>query len=198
MRHFIRIFFIFCSLPLYFSLVADSWKNEWRQEEKESSKENRDKSKGTDRLVKQLDEVWRIVFRNAKGEDVVLDCEVARSEKDKERGLMFRKFLGKNRGMIFVYEKPQELSFWMQNTVLPLSIAFIHADLFVSSLHDMKPMSLDIVVSEVPVLYAIETNQGWFKMNAILTGNRLTIYKKKDEYKVKRVNKYRQPVPKIK
>ncbi|HRP70532.1 MAG TPA: DUF192 domain-containing protein [Turneriella sp.] len=197
MRRFIRIFFFFCCTPIYFSLAADSWKNEWRQEES-PSKENRDKSKGSDRLVKELDEVWRVVFKNAKGEDVVLDCEVARSEKDKERGLMFRKFLGKNRGMIFVYEEPHEMRFWMQNTVLPLSIAFIHSNLFISSLHDMKPMSLDIVASEVPTLYAIEANQGWFKTNTILPGNRLTIYKKKDEYKIKRTNKYRQALPEVK
>jgi uncharacterized membrane protein (UPF0127 family) len=148
-------------------------------------------------LIKPIDEVWRIVFHNARGQDVVLDCEVARSVKDQERGLMFRKFLGKNRGMIFVYGKPHEMNFWMQNTHVPLSIAFIHEKLFVSSMHDMKPLSLDIIGSEIPVLYAIEVNQGWFKTNSILSGNRLTIYKNPADYKpaTPQKNKYRKEVP---
>lgn len=194
--------------PLVFSLIfifsfssfADSWRNEWKAPSG-TDKKNTEADKSTspaERLSKELDEVWRIVFRNAKGEDVVIDCEVARTEKDKERGLMFRKTLGKNRGMVFVYESSQEMSFWMQNTVLPLSIAFIHENLFVSSLHDMKPMSLDFISSEVPVLFAIEANQGWFKTNAILPGNRLTIYKNLNDYKPKRKNKYRQKLPEVK
>lgn len=147
-------------------------------------------------LVKPLDEVWRVVFHNARGKEIVLECEVARSEKDKERGLMFRKFLGKNRGMIFVYNKPHEMNFWMQNTHVPLSIAYVHEKLFISSIHDMKPMSLDIIGSEIPVLYAVEANQGWFKSNEILTGNRITIYKNPEEYKSGKKSKYRQEVPK--
>ena len=146
-------------------------------------------------LVKPLQEVWRIVFHNAKGQDVVLDCEVARSEKDKERGLMFRKAMAKNRGMIFVYRKPEEMNFWMQNTVIPLSIAYVHERLFISSIHDMKPLSLDIVSSETPVLYAVETNQGWFKSNSILPGNRMTIYKNTEEFKPEKKNKYRKEIP---
>ncbi|MFO1472405.1 MAG: DUF192 domain-containing protein [Turneriella sp.] len=146
-------------------------------------------------LVKPLQEVWRIVFHNSKGQDVVLDCEVARSEKDKERGLMFRKAMPKNRGMIFVYSKPEEMNFWMQNTIIPLSIAYVHERLFISSIHDMKPFSLDIVSSETPVLYAVEVNQGWFKSNAILPGNRMAIYKNPEDYKVERKNKYRKEIP---
>jgi uncharacterized membrane protein (UPF0127 family) len=147
-------------------------------------------------LIKPIDEVWRIVFKNGRGKDVVLDCEVARSEKDKERGLMFRKFLGKHRGMIFVYKNPEEMNFWMQNTHIALSIAFVHDKLFISSLHDMKPFSLDIVSSDIPVLYAIEVNQGWFHANSILPGNRITIYRNPQDYKIKTVNKYRKEVPK--
>lgn len=146
-------------------------------------------------LVKPLDEVWRIVIHNAKGQDIVLDCEVARTEKEKERGLMFRKFLGKNRGMIFVYNKPEEMNFWMQNTLLPLSIAYVHEKLFIASIHDMKPLSLDIVSSDVPVMYAIEVNQGWFKTNHVLSGNRITIYKNPNDFKVETKSKYRKEIP---
>lgn len=59
----------------------------------------------------------------------------------------------------------------------------------------MKPLSMDIVSSETPVLYAVETNQGWFKSNSILPGNRMTIYKNPEEYKVERKSKYRKEIP---
>ncbi|MBS0618406.1 MAG: DUF192 domain-containing protein [Spirochaetes bacterium] len=169
--------------------------SDWSRDRKKAPSANEKNTGGADRLGKPLDEMWRIVFRNSKGQDVVLDCEVARSDKDKERGLMFRKSLPKNRGMIFVYKKPEEMNFWMQNTIIPLSIAYIHERLFVSSLHDMKPFSLDIVGSETAVLYAIEANQGWFKSNAILSGNRLTIYTNPGDYKIERKNKYRKVIP---
>lgn len=169
--------------------------SDWSRDRKKVPSVNEKNTGGADRLGKPLDEMWRIVFRNSKGQDVVLDCEVARSDKDKERGLMFRKSLPKNRGMIFVYKKPEEMNFWMQNTIIPLSIAYIHERLFVSSLHDMKPFSLDIVGSETAVLYAIEANQGWFKSNAILSGNRLTIYTNPGDYKIERKNKYRKVIP---
>jgi len=146
-------------------------------------------------LVKPIDEVWRIVFHNAKGQDIAIDCEVARSEKDKERGLMFRKSMPRNRGMIFVYNKAEEMSFWMQNTQIPLSIAFIHEKLFIASIHDMKPMSMDITTSDIPVLYAIEVNQGWLKSHHILAGNRISIYKNPEEYKIEVKNKYRKDIP---
>lgn len=173
-------------------LPESSWGSE--RTKSEAGKQGNTRAPEAD-LVKPLQEVWRIVFRNARGQDVVLDCEVARSEKDKERGLMFRKAMPKNRGMIFVYRKPEEMNFWMQNTIIPLSIAYVHERLFISSIHDMKPLSMDIVSSETPVLYAVETNQGWFKSNSILPGNRMTIYKNPEEYKVERKNKYRKEIP---
>lgn len=173
--------FLVFFLPLY---------AQWNEKRESSAATPKD---GADILVKPIDEVWRVVFHNAKGQDIVVDCEVARTSKDQERGLMFRKFLPKNRGMIFVYKKPEEMNFWMQNTHIPLSIAYIHEKLFISSIHDMKPFSMDIVSSEIPVLYAIEVNLGWFKNNAILAGNRMTIYKNPEEYKVEKKNKYRQP-----
>lgn len=189
---------LFAIAPVLFAqnsmpqLPESSWGNE--RTKKESGKPGNARSPEAE-LVKPLQEVWRIVFHNSKGQDVVLDCEVARSEKDKERGLMFRKAMPKNRGMIFVYSKPEEMNFWMQNTIIPLSIAYVHERLFISSIHDMKPFSLDIVSSETPVLYAVEVNQGWFKSNAILPGNRMAIYKNPEDYKVERKNKYRKEIP---
>ncbi len=170
----------------------DSWEQERANAEAPTARRSTEPAGD---LGKPLDEVWRIVFHNAKGKDVVLDCEVARTEKEKERGLMFRKFLGKNRGMIFVYNQPDQMNFWMQNTLIPLSIAYVHEKLFIASIHDMKPLSLDIVSSDIPVLYAIEANVGWFKNNHILPGNRITIYKNPADYKIENRSKYRQEVP---
>ncbi|HNN00053.1 MAG TPA: DUF192 domain-containing protein [Turneriella sp.] len=170
----------------------DSWEKERANAEAPTTKRS---AEPAGNLGKPLDEVWRIVFHNSKGKDIVLDCEVARTEKEKERGLMFRKFLGKNRGMIFVYNQPDQMNFWMQNTLIPLSIAYVHEKLFIASIHDMKPLSLDIVSSDIPVLYAIEANVGWFKNNHILSGNRITIYKNPADYKVETKSKYRQEVP---
>lgn len=113
----------FCIAPVLFAqnstpqLPESSWGNE--RTKNNTGKPGDARSAEAD-LVKPLQEIWRIVFRNSKGQDIVLDCEVARSEKDKERGLMFRKAMPKNRGMIFVYRKPEEMNFWMQNTIIPL------------------------------------------------------------------------------
>lgn len=189
---------VFAIAPVVFAqnstpqLPESSWGSE--RTKQDAGKQDKTRAPEAD-LVKPLQEVWRIVFHNSKGVDIVLDCEVARSEKDKERGLMFRKAMPKNRGMIFVYRKPEEMNFWMQNTVIPLSIAYVHERLFISSIHDMKPFSLDIVSSETPVLYAVEANQGWFKSNSILPGNRMTIYKNPEEFKVERKNKFRKEIP---
>lgn len=144
------------------------------------------------KLDKRLPTVWRLVFHNAKGHDIVLDCEVAVSDSEKERGLMFREFMGKNEGMIFVYTVSDELRFWMQNTKIPLSIAFISEKLFITGIHEMQPMSTSIVSTDMPVLYAVEANANWFNNNFILRGNRLTIYKNRDDFKIERKNKYKK------
>jgi len=186
----LKIVFAFFGIVLTFTTISSQSLSS--DQNKPAAQNN---TKTDPKEIKPIDEVWRVVFHNAKGKDIVLDVEVARTPRDKERGLMFRKSLPKNRGMIFVYDKPEEMSFWMQNTFIPLSIAYIHEKKFISSIHDMKPLSLDIISSEVPALYAIEVNMGWFKNNFILTGNQLTIYKNPQDYKIEKKNKYRQEIP---
>ena len=100
-----------------------------------------------------------------------IKVEVARTEKEKERGLMFRERMGKNEGMLFVYEREERLSFWMKNTRLPLSIAFIDKGGKIVDIQDMEPFSLRTHVSARPAQYALEMNQGWFKKNGIEVGN---------------------------
>lgn len=99
-----------------------------------------------------------------------LQVEVARSEQEKSRGLMFRKKLGENEGMLFVYGEEEILSFWMKNTPIPLSIAFINKSGRIVDIQDMEPFSLKTHVSAYPAQFALEVNRGWFKQNGIGIG----------------------------
>ena len=100
-------------------------------------------------------------------------AEVARTPLEKERGLMFRKSLGENEGMLFVYDSDQRLSFWMRNTYIPLSIAFISADGVITQIEDMRPLDERTVVSERSVRYALEANQGAFARWGAAVGDRV-------------------------
>jgi len=93
--------------------------------------------------------------------------EVVRTEDEKARGLMFRDKLGTDEGMLFVYEKEEFLTFWMKNTPLPLSIAFIDQKGKIVDIQDMEPFSLRIHTSARPARYALEMNRNWFLKNMI-------------------------------
>jgi hypothetical protein len=100
-----------------------------------------------------------------------IKVEVVRTEQEKAKGLMFREKLGKEDGMIFVYGKEEYLSFWMKNTRIPLSIAFLDRKGKIVDIQDMFPFSLQTHVSAFPAQYALEVNQGWFKQKGISIGD---------------------------
>ena len=100
-----------------------------------------------------------------------IKVEAVRTEGEKAKGLMFREKLGKNEGMLFVYEREEVLSFWMKNTRIPLSIAFIAKNGKIVDIQDMEPFNLQSHVSARPAQYALEVNQGWFKKNGIEVGD---------------------------
>jgi uncharacterized protein len=75
--------------------------------------------------------------------------------------------------MLFVFEQPSQQCFWMKNTLLPLSAAFIDDDGTVVNVEDMKPQTLDSHCSAKPVRYVLEMNQGWFAKKGIKPGTRL-------------------------
>ena len=102
-----------------------------------------------------------------------IKVEVVRTEKEKARGLMFRERMGKDEGMLFVYEREEMLSFWMKNTRLPLSIAFIDKNGRIVDIQDMEPFSQEIHVSARPSQYALEMNRGWFAGEGIKVGDRV-------------------------
>ncbi|WP_455383448.1 DUF192 domain-containing protein [Salinispira pacifica] len=104
-----------------------------------------------------------------------LTVEVAHTPKQRERGLMFRKNMPLDHGMLFVFPRDEQLSFWMKNTRIPLSIAFIASDGTIKQIADMQPESLATVPSDYSVRYALEVNQGYFARHEIRAGDRVAL-----------------------
>ncbi len=97
-----------------------------------------------------------------------LQTEVASTDEQKSIGLMHRKFMPINTGMLFVFKQPQAVSFWMRDTYIPLTIAFIDFNGRILEFRDMKPLDETPIDSKTDdVFYALEVNQGWFKQNGI-------------------------------
>lgn len=101
-------------------------------------------------------------------------AEVARTPEEQSRGLMYRRKLGRNDGMLFVYEEEKRLSFWMKNTFIPLSIAFLDTDGTIVDIQGMQPQNETSHRSKKPALYALEVNKGWFAERGIEVGARAT------------------------
>jgi uncharacterized membrane protein (UPF0127 family) len=104
----------------------------------------------------------------------LINAEVASTQEQRAIGLMHRPTMPANDGMLFVFERPGQQCFWMKNTLLPLSIAFLDDDGTVVNIEEMKPQSLDSHCSAKPVRFALEMNQGWFSKRAIKPGAKIT------------------------
>lgn len=102
-----------------------------------------------------------------------LTVELAADPETRSRGLMYRARLDQDAGMLFVFEHADEWGFWMKNTLIPLSIAFIGEDRTILNIEDMYPHDTSLVLPKGPVRYALEVNQGWFKAHAIQAGARV-------------------------
>ena len=106
----------------------------------------------------------------AKGKTII--AELARKPEEQARGLMYRRSLGGSEGMLFVYNSPVMVSFWMKNTRIPLSIAFMDGSGRIIHIEQMQPY--DPVTrhpSPQPFQYALEMNQGWFERNGVGVGD---------------------------
>jgi uncharacterized protein len=103
-----------------------------------------------------------------------LKAEVAATDAEREKGLMFREKMGANEGMVFVFDEPGYHGMWMRNTLLPLSVAFIDKDGTILNILDMEPRTDDVHASAGPARYAIETNKGWFAAKKIKAGDKVT------------------------
>jgi uncharacterized membrane protein (UPF0127 family) len=102
-----------------------------------------------------------------------IDVQVAATPEQRQIGLMFRKEMPTQEGMLFVFEQPAPQCFWMKNTLLPLTAAFVADDGTIVNLADMKPQTTDSHCSEKPVRYVLEMNAGWFAKKGIKAGSRL-------------------------
>ena len=104
-----------------------------------------------------------------------LNTEIAATPAQRERGLMFREKLADNDGMIFIMPGIETATFWMKNTLIPLSVAFLDHNGVILEIHDMKPLDETITASEsAQVAYAIEANVHWFALNGIKPGDKIT------------------------
>ncbi len=100
----------------------------------------------------------------------LIRAEVAISDEERARGLMFREKMGTNEGMVFRFPEARKVCMWMKNTLLPLSVAFLDEDGRIINIEDMQPQTLDAHCGSKPARYALEMNQGWFKQRNVKPG----------------------------
>jgi uncharacterized membrane protein (UPF0127 family) len=98
-------------------------------------------------------------------------AEVAKTPQEMAKGLMGRKHLGQDEGMLFIFETEDYHAFWMKGTLIPLSIAFIDKEGRIVKITDMKPLTLESHSPPAPVLYALEMKKGWFSAKGIKVGD---------------------------
>lgn len=103
-----------------------------------------------------------------------IHAQVAATPPSRTVGLMNRQDMPPNEGMLFVFEQPATQCFWMKNTLLPLTAAFVADDGSIVNLVDMQPQSLDSHCSTKPVRYVLEMHQGWFAKRGLKAGTRLS------------------------
>ncbi|MDD5773073.1 MAG: DUF192 domain-containing protein [bacterium] len=101
----------------------------------------------------------------------ILIVEIADTDSKREKGLMFREKLDENRGMLFIFETPHYYTFWMENTKIPLSLAFIDQDFKITEIVDLKPLDTTLAVPSKKISYVLEMNKGWFKKNKVKAGD---------------------------
>lgn len=116
-----------------------------------------------------------VTFNPDSGREAALVVEIASSPEERRRGLMGRRSLPADAGMLFVFPEDSEAAFWMKDTLVPLSIAFVSADGRVIGIQDMLPMDETLHYSPAPYRYAIEANQGWFQAHGVTVGDEVRL-----------------------
>ena len=118
----------------------------------------------------------RITIITSQKKEVSLLAEIADTEQTRTQGLMFRKTLARDTGMLFVFSHEKRLNFWMKNTFIPLSIAYIGKNGIINELHDMKPLDENFYPSRKAALFALEVHRGWFLENKINPGDKVIFH----------------------
>ena len=123
--------------------------------------------------VLNAQETKNIIIKN-NYKDVYFNVEIARKKIDRDKGLMFRKNLKLDKGMLFIFPNESKVSMWMKNTLVPLDIIFISKNYkIVDIINNAKAMSKDILTSKVKAKYALEINAGLVKKLNIKIGNNI-------------------------
>lgn len=116
-----------------------------------------------------------ITFKTTLGEIFFLAVEIADTPDERAVGLMNRESLPEDAGMLFVWPEDTGSGFWMKNTLIPLSIAFIDAAGVIVDIQDMQPQDDTLHYSSSPYRHAVEANQGWFAEHGISPGDTVTL-----------------------
>lgn len=120
-------------------------------------------------FAKQTNPIQEITINNK-----TINVEIADTPETSALGLMYRENLAPDSGMLFVFNQASYHCFWMKNTLIPLSIAFISSEGIITDILDMAPLDLTSHCPSHPALYALEMNQGWFAQQQIKVGDRVT------------------------
>jgi len=99
-----------------------------------------------------------------------IEAEVAASLEDRMQGLMQRREMGANQGMLFVFPQAQRHCMWMKNTLLPLSVAFLDEEGQIINIRDMQPQTENSHCADAPARFALEMNKGWFATRGLKAG----------------------------
>jgi len=108
---------------------------------------------------------------NSLGERIPVQVEIADTDAERQAGLMGRSALAEDASMLFVFDQEQPLSFWMKDTLIPLSIAYISAEERIVDIQDMQPLDETPHLSAEPAQYALEVNQGFFAERGVAVGD---------------------------
>lgn len=100
----------------------------------------------------------------------LITAEVAADQSSREAGLMYRRGLEPNHGMLFVFDSPSKACMWMRNTLLPLSVAFMAADGRILNIEEMAPQTDQIHCAKADAVYALEMSKGWFAERGLKPG----------------------------
>lgn len=103
-----------------------------------------------------------------------IDVQLAQTDWQRQVGLMHRRSMPEHEGMLFVFERPGVQCFWMKDTLIPLTAAFVADDGVIVNLADMQPLDENTHCSSRPVRYVLEVNQGWFSQRKLQAGMKLT------------------------
>ncbi|MDX9702694.1 MAG: DUF192 domain-containing protein [Candidatus Auribacterota bacterium] len=138
---------------------------------------------------------WCIIFNGCKRQidgvnlypvtinEKTVYVEIADTPEKRQLGLMYRQSLPENQGMLFIFENEQVLSFWMKNTRIALSLAYISKDGTITEIISMEPYDQRSYKSKHVVQYALEMNRGWFEINGISVGDKIDLPDAKKQFR---------------